>query len=218
MIKNLVSPSILSCDFLNIEHELKPLLNVKEMWIHLDIMDGHFVPNLTFGIPIISKLCKKIDLPMDAHLMVNNPEFHIEEMKDFGLSNITFHFEATQDSLGLIKKAKENYPSVGISIKPKTNISDLSSEILKEADLILVMSVEPGFGGQSFIPETLQKIKDLHDLRIKNGYHYQIQIDGGVTNQNAQELRSLGADNLVAGSYVFKAEPTQYADRVNSLR
>lgn len=218
MSQNLVSPSILSCDFLNIEEELSHFNGQKDLWVHLDIMDGHFVPNLTFGIPIIKQISQKTSLPLDAHLMVTNPEFHIDEMKDFGLENITFHHEAVDNSVALIKKAKEHYKNVGISIKPKTEVSELSDEVLSSIDLILVMSVEPGFGGQSFMPNSLDKIKELKSLREEHNYKYQIQVDGGVSDKNAHELRSLGADNLVAGSYVFKAETTQYIERVNSLR
>ncbi len=217
-MNNIVAPSILSCDFTNIAAELEPLKNSKDTWIHLDIMDGHFVPNLTFGIPIIKQISQVCNLPLDAHLMVSNPEFHIEEMKDFGLANITFHFEATSDPLQLISQAKENYKSVGISIKPKTSVSSLSPEVLREIDLILVMSVEPGFGGQSFIEESYSKIKELDTIRKSMGLNFQIQVDGGVSNKNAKTLRETGADNLVAGSYIFKADKDQYAQLIESLR
>lgn len=142
----IISPSLLACDFLNIEPELNAFAGVKEMWFHLDIMDGHFVPNLTFGHPIIELIVKKSSHKCDAHFMVTNPEFHGETLKHIGLHNFTFHVEATSDSLGLIKKLKTNYPSVGISIKPNTPVSTLTDEILMAVDLVLVMSVEPGFG------------------------------------------------------------------------
>jgi ribulose-phosphate 3-epimerase len=219
MNQNLVSPSILSCDFLNIEKDLKNLEGMEDIWLHLDVMDGHFVPNLTFGGPIISQLQKKTSIPTDVHLMVNNPEFHIKNHKDEGIHNITFHYEAAErDALNIIEFAKEWYPSVGISIKPKTPVSALPAEILSSIDLILVMSVEPGFGGQSFIDATLDKIRELNDLRKKNNYRYQIQIDGGISDKNAKIVREAGADNLVAGSYVFKAGPEQYKNRIDSLR
>lgn len=213
-----VSPSILSCDFLNIENELKPFLGAEDLWVHLDIMDGHFVPNLTFGIPIIEQISKKSSLPLDAHLMVTNPEFHMQEMKDFGLHNITFHYEAVEDCLYLINKFRSNYKSIGISIKPGTDVSVLSNEVLIAADLILVMSVEPGFGGQSFMPHSIDKIKELHSLKEKLNTDFIIQVDGGVSDQNAKTLRDAGADNLVAGSYVFKVEPHDYMSRVESIR
>ena len=215
---NIVSPSILSCDFLNIESEIKHFEGSKDVWMHLDIMDGHFVPNLTFGEPIIKQICNKFNIPMDAHLMVSNPVWHMNEMKDYGLHNITFHIEACDNSLELINKAKESYPSVGISIKPKTPVSDLTSDMLEKLDLILVMSVEPGFGGQGFIPESIDKIKELDRLRKENGYSYQIQVDGGVKGDNSKIIREAGADNLVAGSYVFKQPANEYLNIVETLR
>ncbi len=215
---NLVSPSILSCDFMNIQSDLLPFEGSKDVWMHLDIMDGHFVPNLTFGIPIIKQISNICSVPLDAHLMVTNPKFHIDEMKDFGLSNITFHVEAVEDSLALVNYAKSFYPSVGISIKPKTQLSELSDELLRTVDLILVMSVEPGFGGQSFIENSYEKIYKLHELRKTHGHSYQIQVDGGVSNANAKKLREHGADNLVAGSYIFKKDKAEYLNLVESLR
>jgi len=218
---NLVSPSILSCDFMNIRSELHPFVGASNLWLHLDIMDGHFVPNLTFGIPIIKQIAQISSIPLDAHLMVTNPRFHIEEMKDFGLHNITFHlevFETSDDSIELIKLAKSFYPSVGISIKPKTQVAQINDKILELVDLVLVMSVEPGFGGQSFIESSYDKINILNQLRETHGHTYQIQIDGGVSNINANNLRKQGADNLVAGSYIFKKDKNDYLGLVESLR
>lgn len=215
---NLVSPSILSCDFLNIEKEISYFEGVEGIWLHLDIMDGHFVPNLTFGIPIVNQICKKSSIPMDAHLMVSNPEFHFEEMKGFGLENITFHIEACDKPLELIKKYREDYKSIGISIKPGTPVDGLSHDLLKAVDLILVMSVEPGFGGQSFIESSYEKIKELKNKREEFNATFQIQVDGGVSDKNSARLRESGADNLVAGSYIFKAEPNDYVSRANSIR
>ena len=214
----IISPSLLACDFLNIEPELNAFNNVLDMWFHLDIMDGHFVPNLTFGHPIIELITKKAKHKCDAHFMVTNPEFYGETLKNSGLHNFTFHLEATPDSLGLIKKLKANYPSVGISIKPNTAVSALSDEILKAIDLVLVMSVEPGFGGQSFMPSTFDKIKDLKARRKNLQTKFQIQVDGGVTDQNSKALIDAGADNLVAGSYVFKTNKENYPAKIESLR
>ena len=214
----IISPSLLACDFLNIEPELNAFNNVLDMWFHLDIMDGHFVPNLTFGHPIIELITKKAKHKCDAHFMVTNPEFYGETLKNSGLHNFTFHLEATPDSLGLIKKLKANYPSVGISIKPNTAVSALSDEILKAIDLVLVMSVEPGFGGQSFMPSTFDKIKDLKARRENLQTKFQIQVDGGVTDQNSKALIDAGADNLVAGSYVFKTNKENYPAKIDSLR
>jgi ribulose-phosphate 3-epimerase len=213
-----ISPSLLACDFLNIESELDAFVGLENIWFHLDIMDGHFVPNLTFGAPIVELISKKTKLKCDAHLMVTNPEFHGEIMKSFGLHNFTFHLEASLNPLGLINQLKENYASVGISIKPKTQIQKLSDEILKLVDLVLVMSVEPGFGGQSFMSEAFGKIEELKERRQKLGAHFVIQVDGGVSNSNARKLIDSGADNLVAGSYIFKNKKEDYKTAVESLR
>ncbi|MBC7427898.1 MAG: ribulose-phosphate 3-epimerase [Bacteriovorax sp.] len=214
----IISPSLLACDFLNMEFELMAFEGVKDLWFHLDIMDGHFVPNLTFGHPVIELITKKSPHKCDAHFMVTNPEFYGETLKNAGIHNFTFHVEAALDSMSLIKNLKINYPSVGISIKPKTSVSKLSDEILKAVDLVLVMSVEPGFGGQSFMPAAYDKIKELAKKRKSLGAHFQIQVDGGVTDKNAKELIAAGADNLVAGSYVFKTTKDNYKNKVESLR
>jgi ribulose-phosphate 3-epimerase len=181
-------------------------------------MDGLFVPNLTFGIPIIKMIAKKCTLPLDAHLMVTNPRFHIEQMKDFGLHNITFHFEAVTDAIELVTYAKQFYPSVGVSIKPKTKVSELSDELLQQIDLLLVMSVEPGFGGQSFIENTYKKLEEINQVKQRLGLTFSIQIDGGVSDKNSKQLLQAGADNLVAGSYIFKDGPNSYHQKILSLR
>lgn len=191
---------------------------VQDMWFHLDIMDGHFVPNLTFGHPIIELITKKSPHKCDAHFMVTNPEFHGETLKNAGIHNFTFHIEAVMNSLSLVHELKKSYPSVGVSIKPNTPTHQLSDEILKAVDLVLVMSVEPGFGGQSFMPSAYDKIRELKKRRESLGAHFQIQVDGGVTDKNAKELIVAGADNLVAGSYVFKTTKDNYKNKIESLR
>lgn len=213
-----IAPSLLACDFLNIETELDSFKNIDHLWFHLDIMDGHFVPNLTFGQPIVELIVKKSSHKCDAHFMVTNPEFHAEALKNSGLHNFTFHLEATADPVSLCKKLKQWYPSVGVSIKPMTSASCLSDELLKLVDLVLVMSVEPGFGGQSFMPESIGKLKELKNRREQLKTQYVIQIDGGITDKNCHEVIAAGADNLVAGSYVFKAPREKYKDQVESLR
>ena len=214
----IIAPSLLACDFLNIEPELKAFDGVDDIWFHLDIMDGHFVPNLTFGHPIIELIVKKATHKCDAHFMVTNPEFHGETLKHTGLHNFTFHIEATPGPLELVHELKKHYPSVGISIKPNTPCSSLSDELLKAIDLVLVMSVEPGFGGQSFMPNAFDKIKELVNRRSALSTSFQIQVDGGVSDKNAADLIKAGADNLVAGSYIFKANASDYKLKVNSLR
>lgn len=214
----IISPSLLACDFLNIEPELKAFDNLSDIWFHLDIMDGHFVPNLTFGHPLVELITKKTAHRCDAHFMVTNPEFHAETLKDFGLYNFTFHFEASLNALAFIKELKKYYPSVGISIKPGTPAHKLSDEILKAVDLVLVMSVEPGFGGQSFMPSAYDKIRELKSRKESLKAHFQIQVDGGVSDKNAKQLIEAGADNLVAGSYIFKNPKADYKKAVESLR
>lgn len=213
-----ISPSLLACDFLNIEKELRAFDNFKDFWFHLDIMDGHFVPNLTFGHPIIEMISKKTTQKLDAHFMVTNPEFYIDTLKHLPLHNFTFHFEADANPEHLVKKAKEHFPSVGVSIKPRTPPSVLSDSLLKIVDLVLVMSVEPGFGGQSFMEASYDKIAALEERRKKLGLNFAIQVDGGVSDKNASKLIAHGATNLVAGSYVFKEGPAKYFEKVESLR
>lgn len=213
----IIAPSILACDFLNIESELNALRGMDNLWLHLDIMDGHFVPNLTFGHPIIELIAKKTKIKLDAHFMVTNPEFYGETLKSVGIHNFTIHYESVLNPLSLIADLKNNYESVGISIKPGTPTHKLTDDILKIVDLVLVMSVEPGFGGQSFMPSAYEKITELKNRREKLNAHFKIQVDGGVTNKNAKELITTGADNLVAGSYIFKAPQSEYPKQIASL-
>ncbi len=217
-MQQIVSPSLLSCDFLNIENEIKCFNTMEDVWFHLDIMDGHFVPNLTFGLPIIKLMPKITSIKLDAHFMVSNPEFHIEDFKYSGIHNFTFHFEATNSPLELIKKAKQYYPSVGISLRPNTPLSVLTDEMLQTLDMVLIMSVEPGFGGQSFIEGTWDKLAELSKRQQTLGTNLMVQVDGGVTNVNSKQLREAGATNLVAGSYIFKDGPSSYLEKVNSLK
>jgi len=211
----IISPSILASDFLNLEKEITALNSIPNIWVHLDIMDGHFVPNLTFGHEFIRRITNLSTNPCDAHFMVTNPDFYIETLKDSGLHNFTFHFESCSNHLELIKKAKAFYPSVGISIKPSTGPGVLSLEILKEIDLVLVMSVEPGFGGQSFMQSSIEKIKALKACKKKNNYNFEIQVDGGINETTSKPAKAAGATNLVAGSYVFKGN--DYNARIQTL-
>ncbi len=217
-MNTIISPSLLACDFLNLESELNSLKGDRHLWLHLDIMDSHFVPNLTFGAPLVKKISKRTKLPIDVHLMVSNPRFHMDEMKKIGVYNITFHIEASTEASTLISDMKNDFPSIGISLKPSTPISEITHDILSQVNLLLIMSVEPGFGGQSFIEKTFERVSYFNKLRLENNYSYQIQIDGGVTNLNSKKLRDLGADNLVAGSYIFKHDAQDYLDAINKMR
>jgi ribulose-phosphate 3-epimerase len=212
----IIAPSILSCDFLNIEKEIKSFDGIEDLWIHLDIMDAHFVPSLTFGKPVIKNMGNITSHKLDAHLMVTNPDFFIDDLKDIGIHNLTFHWEAATHHDRLIQKAKQLYPSVGISLNPSTAVETIPEYIFKNIDLILVMSVNPGFGGQSFIEGTFDKIRKLKEIKSKNNLKFEIQVDGGVNNKNAKDLSAAGATNLVAGSYIFKSD--NYKKQINNLR
>ncbi len=214
----IIAPSLLSCDFLNIEKEIKVFEGVKDFWFHLDIMDGHFVPNLTFGHPIVSMVAKKTTQKLDAHFMVTNPDFYIETFKDFNIHNFTFHVESCNNVLQLISKAKKYYPSIGLSLKPSTPLSAISDEMFKGIDLLLVMSVEPGFSGQSFHESTYDRLKAIAQIQKRLDTHFMVQVDGGVSDKNAKKLIDLGANNLVSGSYIFKHGPSKFLEMVESLR
>lgn len=213
-----ISPSLLSCDFLDLKTEIQRLNNTENIWIHLDIMDSHFVPNLTFGEVVLKNLKHVTEHKLDAHFMVTDPDFFIENFKNIGLHNFTFHWEALTHHDRFIQKAKEYYPSVGISLNPSTPINVIPDYILKKIDLILVMSVNPGFGGQSFIPESIEKVKALDTIKKRLGAHFEIQVDGGVSDKNAKDLITAGATNLVAGSYIFSHPQKDYNNRIQSLR
>ncbi|MBL7665375.1 MAG: ribulose-phosphate 3-epimerase [Bacteriovoracaceae bacterium] len=215
---NIVAPSILSASFLDLRVELTQLNKSENLWLHLDIMDSHFVPNLTFGKPVLTEFHKLSKHPLDAHFMVTNPEFFIKNFKDIKIHNFTFHLEATQDCAALIKQAKKYYPSVGISIKPATAVEEIKLEWLKELDLVLLMSVNPGFSGQKFMPSVYDKITYLADLRKKHKCKFQIQVDGGVDASNAKKLREHGADNLVSGSFIFSEPNKNYELKIKELR
>jgi ribulose-phosphate 3-epimerase len=214
----IISPSLLACNFMQLELEIKELEEVQNIWLHLDIMDGHFVPNLTFGHEIIKGIAHTTKQKLDAHFMVTNPDFYIETLKDVSLHNFTFHCEVTHAPLELIKKAKKYFPSVGISLKPATPIEAIDEEVWNTVDLVLIMSVEPGFGGQKFMHHSLEKVKQLAHFREQKGLSFSIQMDGGINLETAPMALEAGADNLVAGSAVFKSPRDQWSKRIEELR
>jgi ribulose-phosphate 3-epimerase len=214
----IISPSLLSVNFLELGAEIERLNKIDELWIHLDIMDGHFVPNLTFGEPVLNQLHKITKHKLDAHLMVTNPEFYAEQFKHLGLHNFTFHWEAVTHHDRLIQRLKEIYPSVGISLNPSTPVSSIPKYLFHKVDLVLLMSVNPGFGGQKFIPEVVDKVIELDTIRHQTGTNFQIQVDGGINEQNAGYLIQAGANNLVAGSYIFSDPTKNYGDRIARIR
>jgi ribulose-phosphate 3-epimerase len=213
-----IAPSLLSADFLNLKAELERLNPIDDLWLHLDVMDGHFVPNLTFGEPVLKRLKEVSRHKLDAHFMVTDPDFFAESFRSVGLHNFTFHWEALVHHDRLIQKLKSIYPSVGISLNPSTPVSAVPKYILGKVDLVLLMSVNPGFGGQQFIPEVVDKVIELDQLRHQHKLNFQIQVDGGITDQNAGYLIQAGANNLVAGSYIFSAPGLDYLSRINKIR
>lgn len=214
----IISPSLLSANFLELKAELERLNQIDDLWLHLDIMDAHFVPNLTFGAPVLKNLKNITKHKLDAHFMVTNPDFFAESFQSLGLHNFTFHWEAVTHHDRMIAKLKELYPSVGISLNPSTPLSAVPEYIWSKVDLVLLMSVNPGFGGQKFIPEIVDKVIALDEIRHKNDFKFNIQVDGGVTDQNAGYLIQAGANNLVAGSYIFSAPNHDYQSRINKIR
>ena len=214
----IISPSLLAADFLNLKDEIERLNKLDELWIHLDIMDGHFVPNLTFGPVVIKNLSNITKHKLDAHLMVKNPEQYIAPLKEMNIHNFTFHWEAVTHHDRLIQELKSNFSSVGVSLNPSTPVHVIPLYLLEKIDLVLVMSVNPGFGGQSFIDATVQKIKDLNKIKIDNGFTFQIQVDGGIKDNNSKELCKAGANNLVAGSFIFAEKDKNYKLQIEKLK
>lgn len=197
------SPSFLSCDFTNLESEILSINEAK--WLHFDVMDGKFVPNTTYNHKTLSRIKKVSKQFFDCHLMIVEPENHYQEYIDAGADLITFHYEAASNSLDLIKAIKSKGVKVGISIKPNTEVVVLD-DFLDQLDLILVMSVEPGKGGQKFISNSLNKIKYLSDIRQKKGYDYLIEVDGGINFETAKLVKEVGNDIIVVGSFIFNQE------------
>ena len=213
----LIAPSMLASDFGNLENEISMVNNSKADWFHIDVMDGVFVPNISFGTPIMNVLKKCAKKPLDVHLMIVNPDNYIEKFAELGSSVLTVHAEACTHLHRTVQKIKSLKIKAGVAINPHTPISSLES-IVNEIDLVCIMSVNPGFGGQSFIENTYQKIEDLKSLIDKKNSKAIIEIDGGVTSKNAKKLVDKGADVLVAGSFVFKSDnPTETISTLSNL-
>ena len=211
-----VAPSVLSANFAELKKDLDSITEYGADWIHYDVMDGHFVPNISFGYSILKDVSKVTDLYLDVHLMISDPMKYAIEFIKSNASLITFHIEALnneQEVRELIDFIHSHHVDVGISIKPQTQVETIK-QYLDDIELVLVMSVEPGFGGQSFMPSALDKIKELNEL--KQGRHFIIEVDGGINEQTGNLCKDAGADVLVAGSYVFNAVDRKKA--IDSLK
>ena len=217
MKKIQISPSILSADFSQLAAEIKRLEDGGADMIHVDVMDGHFVPNLTIGPPVIKALRKHCKLMFDVHLMISPVHKYIKEYSDSGADIITFHPEATENMKDTISLIKSLNKKVGVSLNPDSEINKISN-YLNDIDLVLVMSVFPGFGGQKFIPEVLNKIKTLKELKDKNNYKYDIEVDGGVNFSNSKDILKAGANILVSGTTVFKENNGDIKKNIETLK
>ncbi|MFN5443960.1 MAG: ribulose-phosphate 3-epimerase [Crocinitomicaceae bacterium] len=213
----IVSPSLLSCDFANIQRDVEMINASQADWFHLDVMDGVFVPNISFGFPIIEAVKKHATKPLDVHIMIQNPDKYINTFKDLGVDILTVHYEACTHLHRTIQSIKQTGMKAGVALNPHTPVT-LIQDIINDLDLVLIMSVNPGFGGQKFIPNTLNKVVELRELaKIKNPSLI-IEVDGGVNLETGKELVKAGANALVAGSFVFNStNPSQTIIELKSL-
>ena len=217
MKKIQISPSILSADFSQLGNEIKRLKEAGADMIHVDVMDGHFVPNLTIGPPVIKALKKDSSIPFDVHLMISPVHKYIEAYANAGADIITIHPEATDNLQESIDRIKEFKKKVGVSLNPETKV-DIIKKFLSQIDLILIMSVNPGFGGQKFMPEVLDKIKELANIRGKEKLNFDIEIDGGINFDNSKLAIEAGANILVSGTTIFKSNDGNIKKNIDLLR
>lgn len=216
MKKVLIAPSILSADFADLKNEIKKVEEAGADWLHIDVMDGRFVPNITIGIPVVRAIRKVTKMPLDVHLMIVEPLKYVNDFADAGADIITAHVEACgNDVIKTIEAIKQKNVKAGISIKPNTPVKEIEN-LLDKVDMVLVMTVEPGFGGQAFIGDCLDKVREIKDIAEKRNLDFHIQVDGGVNAETAKLCVAAGVDVLVAGSYVYCADDVKAA--ISSLR
>jgi len=217
MKRHLIAPSVLAADFSNLQRDIEMINESEADWFHIDIMDGVFVPNISFGMPVLRDIKKHAKKTIDVHLMIVNPDQYIETFYKLGSDILTVHYEACTHMHRTIQAIKATGMKAGIALNPHSSVNQLK-DIIKDIDVVCLMSVNPGFGGQSFIENTFDKVKELKDLIQSTGSDCQIEIDGGVTNKNAKKLVQAGANILVAGSYVFKSSnPTETISKLSKL-
>ena len=217
MSKTLIAPSILAADFGNLQRDIEMINQSDAHWFHLDVMDGVFVPNISFGMPIINSIAKHASKTLDAHLMIIDPDRYIKTFADLGIDYLTVHYEACSHLHRTLQAIKAEGMKAGVALNPHSNIN-LLEDTINDIDLVCIMSVNPGFGGQSFIENTYSKVEKLKEMITKKNASTLIQIDGGVTNKNAKQLAEAGADILVAGSYIFRSEnPTETIVALNNI-
>jgi ribulose-phosphate 3-epimerase len=205
MKNTLIAPSVLSADFGNLQRDIEMINNSEADWFHVDIMDGVFVPNISFGMPVLQAIAKHAKKTVDVHLMIVNPDQYIKTFAQLGANNLTVHYEASTHLHRTLQAIKAEGMKAGIAINPHTNV-DLLEDVINDTDLVCMMSVNPGFGGQLFIERTYDKVRKLKEIINRNGASTLIEIDGGVSDKNAKQLVEAGADVLVAGNFVFSAQ------------
>ena len=217
MSHTLIAPSVLAADFANLQRDIEMINNSDADWFHIDIMDGIFVPNISFGMPVLRDIAKHATKTIDVHLMIVDPDRYISTFKNLGADILTVHYEACTHLHRTLQAIKAQGMKAGVALNPHTSIS-LLEDTIQDIDLVCLMSVNPGFGGQSFIENTYDKVIALKELITRKGASTIIEIDGGVTSKNAKQLADAGADVLVAGSYVFKSEdPTKTITDLKAL-
>lgn len=217
MKDRLIAPSVLAADFGNLQRDIEMINNSEADWFHIDIMDGVFVPNISYGMPVLAAIQKHAKKTIDVHLMIVDPDRYIKEFAALGANILSVHYEACTHLHRTLQAIKAEGMKAGVAINPHTPV-DLLEDVIQDIDLVCTMSVNPGFGGQSFIENTFKKVKKLKQIIERNNAPTLIEVDGGVTNKNAAQLIEAGADVLVAGSFVFKAEnPTQTIKELKAL-